>query len=87
MKNKFCVIGDKGVSHPVQRTWLATKEKAEAHAQKLMANQVKKGGEAKALFIMECVSIVGIQQPRYDVFKPEEFETHLDADDDGEVDL
>ena len=43
MKNKFCVIGDKGISHPVQRTWLPTKEAAEAHAQKLMAKQGEKG--------------------------------------------
>ena len=82
MKNKFCVIGDKGTSHPVQRKWLATKEKAEAHAQQLMATQTNKGGEPKALFIMECVSIVGVQVPKFDVFKPEEFETHLDNSDD-----
>lgn len=81
MKNKFCVIGDKGVSHPVQRTWLATKEQAEAHAQKLLAGQTVKGSDAKALFVMECVSIVGVQVPKFDVFKPEEFETHLDGDD------
>lgn len=82
MKKKFCVIGDKGVGYPVQRTWLETKEKAEAHAQKLMANQTAKGNEAKALFIVECVSIVGVQQPKFDVFKPEEFEPHLDSDED-----
>lgn len=82
MKNKFCVIGDKGCSHPVARTWKPTKEAAEAHAQKLMADQTRKGGDPKALFIMECVSIVGVQQPKYDVFKPEEFEPHLDNSDD-----
>ncbi len=31
---------------------------------------------------MECVSIVGVQQPKYDVYKPEDFETHLDNSDD-----
>lgn len=83
MKNKFCVIGDKGVSHPVARTWKPTKEAAEAHAQKLMADQARKDPSGvKALYVMECVSIVGVQQPKFDVFKPEEFEPHLDTSDD-----
>lgn len=81
MKKKFCVIGDKGVGYPVQRSWFDTKEKAEAHAQKLMAGQAEKGNDSKALFVMECVSVVGVQVPKFDVFKPEDFQTHLDGDD------
>jgi hypothetical protein len=79
MDNRFCVVNLAPCNSPmsIKRTWLPTREKAEAHAQRLIAGQVTKGNRPQPLAVMECVSVVGPVTPRFEVTPADQYDASI----------
>lgn len=77
MKKKFCVIGDKGHSGNVTRTWFDTEPEASSHARSLLRGKQANGEKPSSmphLFVVEVKQIVGFESKPIKSYSPEEFD-------------